>query len=126
MTKQSNTTPVARRPRKVARRAKPEVDNGPALAKFTEAASDSSPSDAAEANATAASLPESRQCKSALVLDLLRRPEGASLDELVGATGWLPHTTRAALTGLKKKGHALSSEKFDGVRRYHASAGVPA
>ena len=44
--------------------------------------------------------------------------DGATLDEMVTATGWLPHTTRAALTGLKKKGHQLTSEKTDGVRRY--------
>jgi hypothetical protein len=31
---------------------------------------------------------------------------GATLNALVKATGWLPHTTRAALTGLRK--HALS------------------
>ena len=34
------------------------------------------------------------------------------------ATGWLPHTTRAALTGLKKKGHAVTSTKTDGARTY--------
>jgi hypothetical protein len=56
------------------------------------------------------------------VLDLLRRPEGATLDDLVAATSWLPHTTRAALTGLKKKGHVISSEKRDGVRRYRIVA----
>jgi hypothetical protein len=32
--------------------------------------------------------------------------------------GWLPHTTRAALTGLKKKGHTVTSTKADGVRTY--------
>jgi hypothetical protein len=41
------------------------------------------------------------------VLGLLQRDEGASLGELIGATGWLPHTTRAALTGLRKKGHVI-------------------
>lgn len=52
------------------------------------------------------------------VIALLSRPNGATLDELVSATGWQPHTTRAALTGLKKKGRVISSEKIDGVRRY--------
>jgi hypothetical protein len=52
------------------------------------------------------------------VLDLLRRDEGASLAEMVEATGWLPHTTRAALTGLKKKGHDVTRHKVDGVTRY--------
>lgn len=41
------------------------------------------------------------------VLELLQRDEGASLGELIAATGWLPHTTRAALTGLRKKGHVI-------------------
>jgi len=49
--------------------------------------------------------------KQALVLDLLSRAEGATIDELTGATGWLPHTTRAALTGLRKSGHAISRSK---------------
>jgi hypothetical protein len=52
------------------------------------------------------------------VIALLSRPEGASLNDLVATTGWLPHSTRAALTGMKKKGHAVNSEKIDGVRRY--------
>ena len=42
--------------------------------------------------------------KQALVLSLLSRPEGATIDDLHIATGWLPHTTRAALTGLRQKG----------------------
>ena len=41
---------------------------------------------------------------------------------MIAATGWLPHTNRAALTGLKKKGYALSSDKVDGVRTYRAVA----
>lgn len=55
--------------------------------------------------------------KIALVLALLRREGGATLGELVQATGWLPHTTRAALTGLRKKGHAIARGRVrpDGV-----------
>ncbi|WP_219894241.1 DUF3489 domain-containing protein [Aquisediminimonas profunda] len=49
---------------------------------------------------------------------LLKRDGGASLDELVAALGWLPHTTRAALTGLKRTGHIIESDKIEGVRRY--------
>lgn len=64
-----------------------------------------------------------RQTKTGLVLELLRRPEGATIEQLVAATSWLPHTTRAALTGLKKKGHALISEKSDGVRSYRINGG---
>lgn len=56
--------------------------------------------------------------KTEAVLSLLNRTEGARLDELVEATGWLPHTARAALTGLKKKGHSIERTKVDGVSRY--------
>ena len=70
-----------------------------------------------------------RQSKQQLLADLLIRDSSATLDEMVSATGWLPHTTRAALTGLKKKGYALSSDKVDGARRdglpetFHAFTG---
>lgn len=52
------------------------------------------------------------------VIKLLRRKNGATLDELVKATGWLPHTARAAMTGLRKKGHAITRTKADGVSHY--------
>jgi hypothetical protein len=53
---------------------------------------------------------------------LLVREEGATLDHMIAATGWLPHTTRAALTGLRKAGYAIDSDKVDGVRTYRAVA----
>lgn len=56
--------------------------------------------------------------KAELVLALLRRSEGATLSELVDATGWLSHTTRAALTGLRKKGHVLEKTKRDDATCY--------
>jgi hypothetical protein len=45
--------------------------------------------------------------KLGIVLGLLEEPTGASLDKLVEVTGWLPHTTRAALTGLRKRGFRI-------------------
>jgi hypothetical protein len=45
--------------------------------------------------------------KQALVVEMLCKDDGVSLDALVKATGWLPHTTRAALTGLRKRGYAV-------------------
>lgn len=53
---------------------------------------------------------------------LLLRDEGATLNHMVETTGWLRHTVRAALTGLKKKGYGLTSDKVDGVRTYRAVA----
>ena len=64
----------------------------------------------------------SRVTKQDQIASLLLRDEGATLDEMVAATGWLPHTTRAALTGLRKKGYAIDSDKIDGVRTYRAVA----
>ncbi len=52
------------------------------------------------------------------VVKLMRRKNGASLEEMVKATGWLPHTTHAALSGLRKKGHAITRTKEDGLSRY--------
>lgn len=56
--------------------------------------------------------------KHTLVLDLLKRDSGATINQLTEATGWLPHTTRAALTGLRKKGHKVLTQKFEGTTRY--------
>jgi len=49
--------------------------------------------------------------KTGAVIGLLSRKDGATLAELVETTGWLPHSTRAALTGLRKKGHVLTKGK---------------
>jgi hypothetical protein len=49
--------------------------------------------------------------KLARVIDLLRRSDGATISQLTEATGWLPHTTRAALTGLRKRGYAVIRER---------------
>jgi hypothetical protein len=57
--------------------------------------------------------------KIAAVITMLGRKTGASLTDLVDATGWLPHTTRAALTGLRKHGHAITrTRQADGTAVY--------
>lgn len=63
-----------------------------------------------------------RETKVALVVGLLQRTSGATLLELIEATGWLPHTTRAALTGLRKKGHAIVKGRRDDVTCYSIAA----
>ena len=52
--------------------------------------------------------------KLAEVVELLQRDRGATINELIDATGWLPHTTRAALTALRKRGFALAIDRTDG------------
>jgi hypothetical protein len=54
--------------------------------------------------------------KQALLVDLLTKPEGATLAAMSDATGWLAHTTRAALTGLRKRGFAIAHEPADDGR----------
>jgi hypothetical protein len=54
------------------------------------------------------------------VLDLLAADAGATISELATATGWLEHTTRAALTGLRHRGYELSltRKERDGASVY--------
>ena len=56
--------------------------------------------------------------KLLLLLGLISREEGATLEELTSATEWLPHTARAAITGLRKRGHEVRCVRVDGVSRY--------
>lgn len=53
------------------------------------------------------------------VVRLLSQPSGASVPELIQLTGWLPHTTRAVLSGLRKAGHTVTREREEaGGSRY--------
>jgi hypothetical protein len=54
--------------------------------------------------------------KQSLIVSMLLAEQGATLDALIDATGWLPHTTRAALTGLRKKGYAIESFRGEGEK----------
>ena len=58
--------------------------------------------------------------KAETILALLKRPEGAPLADLERATGWQPHSIRAALTGLRKRGITITRSKDDGVTIYRA------
>ena len=56
------------------------------------------------------------------ILKQLRRPNGASIAQLQKTTGWQPHSVRAALTGLRKKGHNIERDKdTKGVTRYRVA-----
>ncbi len=55
------------------------------------------------------------------VIDLLTREGGATLETMSIKVCWLPHSTRAFMTGLKKKGYVLTSEKVAGVRHYRVT-----
>ena len=59
--------------------------------------------------------------KQAALIDLLKRAEGATLQQMTAATGWQVHTVRGAMAGaLKKKlGLEISSEKQQGAERVY-------
>lgn len=60
-----------------------------------------------------------RPTKTAKVQAMLQRPSGASLQAICKATGWQPHSARAALSTLRKKGVSIE-------RRQAEQAGAPA
>jgi hypothetical protein len=60
--------------------------------------------------------------KLASVIALLRRSEGATIGVLTKATGWLPHTTRAAITGVRKRGYSVVLDRSaEGASVYRLS-----
>ena len=63
--------------------------------------------------------------KLGAVIALLRRSEGAQVEELMAATGWQAHSVRGAMSGaLKKKlGLTISSEKTEAGRIYRIVTG---
>jgi predicted ArsR family transcriptional regulator len=56
--------------------------------------------------------------KKQQLVALLSRREGVTIVELTSAMGMLPHSARAALTGLRKKGHQIVKSTRDGVSCY--------
>jgi hypothetical protein len=82
------------------------------LAVPSEMAAQVAPSAAMEPVAAGPSAPRSGS-KLARVIELLQRDHGATIDELIDATDWLAHTTRAALTGLRKRGYAVVIDRSE-------------
>ncbi|HEV2516053.1 MAG TPA: DUF3489 domain-containing protein [Devosia sp.] len=69
--------------------------------------------------------PDAKTSKQDAIVAMLRRPQGASIEEMTAATGWLPHSVRGWMSGAAKKrlGLELVSEKDgSGTRRYHVAA----
>ena len=105
MTDETTTKPATKRARKMAR--EPETND--------QGVQQVGQGRAAQADPTATKPPS----KIAAIIGLLQRDQGGTLNQMVQATGWQPHTTRAALTGLRKKGHNVARSKFDNETRYN-------
>ena len=62
------------------------------------------------------------QSKQKVVIQMLRRQSGVTIEEIIAKTGWQPHSVRGFFSGLVKKKLKLpltSEVGKDGVRRYH-------
>lgn len=63
--------------------------------------------------------------KQAQLIEMLRQPEGVTIDEIVKTLDWQAHTVRGSMSGaLKKKlGFTIESQKVDGRGRVYRIAG---
>jgi len=87
------------------------------------------PRKAAPTSAHGAPAPKTRSgTKQEQLIAMLRRKEGATIAQIVAATGWQPHTVRGAFAGaLKKKlGLTVTSEKAEGGERVYRVTADPA
>jgi hypothetical protein len=87
----------------------PAPQAAPAAPKQARTAKDATPKDAREGS------------KKAIVLELLRRAEGATLQEIMSVTGWMAHSVRGFLSGALGKKMGLTVESFktsEGARAY--------
>ena len=95
-------------------------ESGPAAECGAEAGTDSPAADGAPEAGTAARTRKTREgTKQAQLIAMLRRAEGATIDEIVAAIGWRTHTVRGAFAGALKKrlGLNVTSKKVEGSKR---------
>jgi len=95
-------------------RSPPGVDQPPTLAESDRTAAGASAAESAPAFVT----PRTPRAgtKLAKAIEMLRAAEGATIGELARAMGWLPHTTYAVLTGLRKRGYTLTLDRSNTER----------
>ncbi len=116
MTQAKKTPPAKAAKQRSRKKAPPGVPSKPKRSRSASCARDSR---------QAAKQPlKPKQTKSATVLALLRRAGGATLTELMSATGWQAHSVRGFLSGTVRKrlNLTLQSKATDSVRRYWIEA----
>jgi hypothetical protein len=71
---------------------------------------------------TAAAQPGAKQ---ALLIEMLQTKHGANIDAIVKATGWLPHTGRAMISGLRRAGFEIELERTEGKKSVYRIVAGP-
>jgi hypothetical protein len=80
-----------------------------------------------EETAVTDAAPKPEPSKSDTVKKLLSRKSGATIEELGAATNWQPHSTRAFISGLRKKGVTVErEERRDGAKAYRIAKAAEA
>jgi hypothetical protein len=117
---QSNQTAGAQpKSTKKARVSAPRAKGAPAKGKSGKKATPAKK--AAKGNKKPEKLAARQGSKTAQILELLKRPGGATLQELMATTEWQPHSVRGFISGTlgKKMGLTVESAKSeDGKRSY--------
>lgn len=94
---------------------------------IAEAPAATKPSAAMQAGLDAvATMPVGKTSKLNAITELLMRPEGATINDMIAVTGWQKHTVRAALSHAlgKKRGYQIVSEKPAGGQRSYKIMGI--
>ena len=106
--------PKRRRPS--ARNARTALRDQDQPSKRRRAATTATPAE----TAAAAPEPKAPDGKLGTLVELMSREAGATMDELVQATGWQAHSIRGAMAGALKRnrGYEIGSTKAEGVRTY--------
>lgn len=101
--------------------SEPEAE-APAEVESEAAIAEDTPAEATNAEPRAPKLRHGT--KQALMIAMLRRPEGATVEQIAEATAWRNHSVRGAMAGgLKKKlGLTITSEKTEGAARIYRIA----
>ncbi len=110
-------TPAPSKTKTTPKKAKP-VGNG------AQSSEQSVPMKAALAAVAAMPSEPAKESKLAIVIKLLSRPEGATIEDMVTATGWQKHTVRACISHAlaKKRGYQIVSDKPQGGKRIYKIA----
>ena len=87
-------------------------------------ANDGNPTEETAPDVPAAAKPQATRPggKMGLMLDMVSHANGATIDELAAQAGWLPHTTRAALTRLRQRGFDIQLAAAGDRRAYRLGA----